>query len=87
MRKKTYEVKLPDYSLSYLINGDSSGLNQDDIQNIDSYMEKFYNEADSLKNGFVNFELDDYEADSFFTWNPPFGLACNCYEAKILILY
>ena len=79
-----YNVKLPDYCLSYLINGDNSGLDPKDIKIIDSYMSEFYQIAEKT-NSHVNICLDDNE-EPFFTWSPSFGLACNCYNAKIILL-
>lgn len=32
-----YELALPDYSLSYLVNGDGSGLEPEDIETIDAW--------------------------------------------------
>jgi hypothetical protein len=32
---KRYGVEMPDYSLSYLVNGDASGLEDEDVKNID----------------------------------------------------
>jgi hypothetical protein len=41
----SYTVYLPDYALSYLVNDDSSGIEEEDKKTIDSYMEFFYHEA------------------------------------------
>ena len=84
MLSLTYEVKLPDYSLSYLINGDSTGLTDDDKAAIDRYMDDYYNTA-LLYHGDVVIELESQEG--YFTWYPPFGLACNVYDCVIAILY
>ena len=84
MKTKTYEVDLRGYSLSYLINGDSSGIDDDDVKIIDDYMEQFYNEAEQL-NGHV--VIDVISDEGGFTHFPEFGLACDCYESKINILY
>lgn len=78
-----YDVNLPDYSVCYLINDDSSGLDQEDINTIDNYMQEFYQLADN-NNGSVIIDCGDSEPS--FTWNPAFGLACNCFDATITIL-
>ena len=78
-----YDVRLPDYSLSYLVNADSSGMETEEIQEIDDYMSEFYEEAGKV-NGSVVISVP--EDESYFTWNPAFGLACNVYDCKIIIL-
>ena len=84
MKIDTYQEDLPDYSLSYLINGDASGLDDDDIKNIDEFMEYYYNLADQLNGNVV---IDVVSEEGFFTSYPAFGLACNCYESNINILH
>jgi hypothetical protein len=84
MKCNTYQEDLPDYSLSYLINGDSSGLDDEDIRNIDEFMEYYYNLAEDLNGNVV---IDIISDESFFTNSPAFGLACNCYESNINILF
>ena len=84
MDSKTYEVDLPGYSLSYLINGDSSGIDEVDVKNIDSFMKQFYDESAEL-NGNVVIDIIDEEGS--FTHCPEFGLACDCYAATINILF
>jgi hypothetical protein len=37
---ETIQLDLPSFFASYLINGDSSGLNDQEIQEIDSFLEK-----------------------------------------------
>jgi len=79
---KEYEINLPDYSLSYLINADSSGLSEEEVKTIDNYMRFYYNLA-KFDNASV---IISPEEESFFTWNPAFGLACDCTKATILIV-
>lgn len=79
-----YQVKLPEYSLPYLINGDGSGLNDFDKKTIDNYMAEFYQLAESY-NGDVVINVDTEES-SYFTWKPAFGLACEVHDAEIAIL-
>ena len=78
-----YEVKLPDYSACYLINDDSSGIDESDKQAIDNYMQYYYDKADSVGGSVI---IDCGEEESEFYWKPAFGLACNCFNAKIIIL-
>jgi hypothetical protein len=81
----SYSVKLPDYSLSYLINGDESGISEEDKNIIDEYMQEFYDESESC-NGDVIIGLDDIDSEGYFTWSPSFGLACTVFDATILIV-
>jgi hypothetical protein len=78
------ELAIPSWALSYLVNNDSTGLSDQDQAQIDSFMADFEAEARGL-NAHVMF-ADDAEGGEFFTNSPEFGLACNCVEAKILIL-
>ena len=84
MDSKTYEVDLPGYSLSYLINGDSSGIDEIDVKNIDDFMKQFYDEAAELNGNVV---IDVVDEEGSFTHYPKFGLACDCYASNINILF
>jgi hypothetical protein len=79
-----YEVEIPDYALSYLVNGDSSGLEKEDIETIDNYMQYYYDRAKEL-NGYVLFDIKDMNDEGGFNHNPEFGLACNTITCIILI--
>ena len=50
----------------------------------DEFMEQFYIEAEEL-NGHV--VVDVISEEGSFTHYPEFGLACDCYETNINILY
>jgi len=82
---KRYDVKIPEYALSYLINGDDSGLNTEDIQAIDSYMMTFENESESV-NGSIVICSPEENQESYFIASPAFGLACTVQDIHILIL-
>jgi hypothetical protein len=78
--------KIPEYSLSYLINSDSSGITQDDIEIIDKWLKSYQDLADHV-NGFIEIELVNSEiAESYFSWYPAFGLACTCYDCNVMIV-
>lgn len=72
-----YEVKFPSWALSYVINGDDSGITPEDKRLVDSYMSRFPAGA-----------IVDYEAEAgeYFTWCPEFGLACDVVDAHIIVL-
>lgn len=81
-------LRIPDYALPYLVNCDDSGLSQDDKQAIDNYMSQYYTLAE-FYNAQVIVDIESYLdefVESFFTWTPEFGLACNVYMCTILIV-
>ena len=65
-------VQLPDYSLNHIFNGDSSGLEDNDIKAIDEFCAGYNNPTFNL--------IDD---EPGFTHCPEFGLPCNCYETEV----
>lgn len=76
-------LPIPGYALSYLVNGDDSGLDENDKKDIDDYMKDYYTRADSV-NGHVVFSVDSEEG--YFDSCPEFGLACDVYDCTIAIL-
>jgi hypothetical protein len=79
------EDRIPDYALSYLVNGDASGLEDEDQANIDSWLEscrgrlaKLYPEAH------LDFWVEDGEPS--FVHRPAFGLACSCVHGAVVAL-
>jgi hypothetical protein len=86
------ELRIPDYALPYLINGDSSGLDAEDKITIDNYMQSFYDicngyTADSGVYHSVIFSTNDpIESFGYFSSRPAFGLACNVHDCTILIV-
>jgi hypothetical protein len=72
------EDNCPDYALSYLVNGDASGMEDEDVANCDewlkSFSEKMARDYPGLKTDLV---FDDNAEPSFYRY-PAFGLACNC---------
>jgi len=67
--KNTYEYQFPSYALCALFNGDFDGLEDEDIENFERFMEQ-------NKNIDV---WDDKKPDSepYFCASPEFGLACD----------
>lgn len=77
--------KIPEYALSYLVNGDDSGLEPEEKKIIDTWVEKFQSWAkDNQIVGY--FEISPLDTEPFFTHYPAFGLACTIQECDILIL-
>ncbi len=88
------ELKIPSYALSYLVNADSSGIETEDIENIDNFMLQFYTEAKE-KNGHVIFNTSEVIDDEgevleytepYFCSFPEFGLACDVIDCEVLIV-
>lgn len=77
------ELAVPDYALSYLVNGDSSGIDDDDKKTIDEWYQQFIDEAQAVSGHII---FDASSEDSYFTWDPEFGLACECCNCTILIV-
>ena len=72
---ESYEVRLPDYSLSYIVNGDDSGIDEDDRANIDEYMTQFGTDP----------VIDVGDEEGSFDPNPEFGLPTNTVPATITV--
>lgn len=77
------ELQVPCYALSYLVNGDDSGIEAEDKRNIDDWFEQFEAEAKQV-GGHVIFDAGQDEGS--FTHSPEFGLACDCVSATVLIV-
>lgn len=74
---------VPDYALSYLVNGDASGLEGEDQADIDGWFDYFQAIADK-RGGHVIISPSDEEPS--FTHNPAFGLACDTVPTTVIIL-
>ena len=76
-------ARIPSYALSYLINGDASGLPVEDKLRIDKWYQLWQDVADRVNGTVVIAPVDDRE---FYTKYPEFGLPCQCTECDILVL-
>ena len=77
-------ASMPSYAMSYLINGDSSGLSFEDKVCIDKWYDSWLEYAESVGGGVVISPTGERE---FFTKYPEFGgLSCDCTECDILVL-
>ncbi len=68
-------VNIPDYALCTLINDDSSGIDQEDLDNI--------NEWEQSYSDYLPLTYNILEGESSFCSSPEFGLPCNCSEVEI----
>ena len=78
-----YSEDVPNYALSYIINGDASGIDDDDQENADDWMQFFEDKAKEL-GGTVTYSVTEDTND--FCSHPAFGLACDTTKVDILIL-
>lgn len=80
------EDQLPGYALSYLVNGDDSGIDPEDKENADGWIKGC--EATLLaKYPDATIELitrDDDEGG--FVHSPAFGLACNAIDCVVVAM-
>ena len=71
--QETYKYTFPAYALSYLINGDASGLTDKEIKDVDEFVER--------ENYIKHFDYDYEEhGEPYFSKYPEFGLACDCVD-------
>jgi hypothetical protein len=70
--------KIPTWALSYLVNADPSGLEEEDIKLVDDWCD--------MNNVQLVCPIDDVEGDMqpYFTSNPAFGLACDVIDCIVL---
>ncbi len=78
------ELRVPAYALSYLVNGDASGLPDEDREAIDHWFAYYHKEALAV-GGTALFVPGSAEAS--FTWRPAFGKACDCvFDCVVAVL-
>lgn len=81
-KKEILEFIIPEYAVSSLINGDDSGINDEDIEKIDKFVEETV-----VEYGHANFSLpnDDELELGFRTSNDIDNLGNNCYKLLLLV--
>lgn len=78
----TYSI--PDFLMSYLINGDSSSLNDDEVTALDNFVR---DETSGYKN--CHWSYENEQEDSFDAWHDlrKYGiLASNCWDVELVIM-
>jgi hypothetical protein len=75
-----YTVQLPAWSLCALINNDESGLEDDEIQQIDDWEKTMVNEYGILTYNVIS-------SEPYFCADPEFGLAGCVYDVEIWATY
>ena len=68
--------RIPVYALSYLVNGDASGLEDDDLIIIHDWLEDEFGALNCL----IFEPLDEHPG---FDWNPAFGLPVDTVAVRI----
>lgn len=80
MERNTSVEKIPTWSIGYIINGDSTGLTEDEIRMIDSWLNEWQVEIVSpITDGQGN-------AQSYFSHCPLFGLPAEVEECDIIYM-
>lgn len=73
-------VEMPEYILPYLINGDASGLSEEDVKACDDALARLNDDTGQVWRGLI---FDYSEETLGFSWRPFFGLGANCYTCHI----
>ena len=79
------EDSVPEYALSYLVNGDASGMEDADVAACDEW---FKSCTDKLHRDYPGLAVDLLLSDNHegsFTRSPAFGLACNCVDGAVVV--
>jgi len=83
MKTETYTYVLPTYSVCYIANDDSSGLNDIEIQDIDRFIETLPNDLGIQEKEHYTI---DYDNDNYFSHsNDIDSLAGDCIDVTITV--
>jgi hypothetical protein len=78
---------IPAYAMSYLINGDNSGLSEDEIKLIDHWYDEIIKVMlPDGSNPTTSIIINPISEESFFSSRPCFGLPCDVIETDINIM-
>lgn len=70
------KYKIPQYAICAIEYGDFSGLDEEDIDNINEFLD------DEFPNGFVvDWHINDPDGELYFTSCPAFGMAAEVVDA------
>lgn len=83
--KTTYDYYLPDFMLCPIVNGDFSGLNDEDINLTNKAIDTFHKVM--KKEAGTSYTIDiKNDSTPFFTWSPDFiAVGCNVYDISLNI--
>ena len=77
----TYSYTFPAYALSALINGDTSGLEDDDEKNLNEFLKREH----YVDHWDVDRDENGEAKEPYFSKSPEFGLACNCVDVTGIV--
>ena len=82
------EYMLPAYSMSMIHNGDESGLDEEDIRNVQSFYTQLQNVQDGLKAEYFIIGVPDDEQEAYFSsYNDIDGsLGNDVYDIQVVFL-
>lgn len=82
-------IYFPDWAVCLHEYGDTEGLTDEDVKAYEAFMDQIGNQVNKIVDGpFYSFTLEiDYDDDCGFIHHPAFGLACNCYRAKVWVFF
>lgn len=79
-------ARVPAYALSYLINGDASGLEAEDVELIGAWLEECRENLLAAHPGATIDIVTRDGCEGSFTHYPAFGLACDCVDGAVVAL-
>lgn len=79
------EDQIPDYALSYLVNGDASGISEEDQANCDDWLKSCTDKLARDHPGLTTGLLLSDDSESGFIRHPAFGKACNCILGAVVV--
>lgn len=74
MMLKRY-TNFPVYAITYLMYGDASGITEEDVENIENWIDS---------EGIRHLNLVSVDSDVYFKHKPRFGLACDCVDVTFM---
>lgn len=72
--KEVIKMEIPEWALCYLVNGDLTGLSDEDIKIVQDW------ERDNHV-----YDVEPLKEEGSFSWHPEFGKACNVVECNVFI--
>lgn len=72
--KEVIKMGIPEWALCYLVNGDLTGLSDEDIEIVQEWEKKNH-----------VYEVEPLEEEGSFSYYPEFGKACNVVECNVFI--
>lgn len=79
---KKMKCKIPDWAMSAIFNSDCSGLFENDITFLESWLA--WVEVESKKIGASSWIVAEVNNKPYSDGNPSFGLSCNVYDCVVL---